>query len=49
MSVNGSGIRDILRVLEISKDTTVMKVKNTKEKLTNVNPKYINLEKPLNI
>ena len=48
MSVNGSGIRDISRVLEISKDT-VTKIKKTKEKLTNVNMKYINLEKPLNI
>ena len=43
MSVNGSGIRDISRVLEISQNT-VMKVLKNGKTLTNVNPKYLNLE-----
>ena len=49
MSVNGSGIRDISRVLKISKDAVIKTFKKTEKKLTNVNSKYVNLEKPSNI
>ncbi|MCL2843732.1 MAG: IS1-like element transposase [Oscillospiraceae bacterium] len=46
MSLNGRGIRDISRVLEISTDSHFC-VKKAGSILANVNPKYQDLQKPL--
>jgi IS1 family transposase len=42
MSLNGSGIRDISRVLEISPNTVIDVLKKTKDLLVCINPKYLN-------
>jgi len=44
MSVNGSGVRDIARVLEVSQNTVLDVLKKTENLLVNVNPRYANLD-----
>ncbi|MDR2203772.1 MAG: hypothetical protein LBE76_05695, partial [Nitrososphaerota archaeon] len=49
MSLNGSGICDISRVLGISQNTVIAVLKKQKRYQTNLNPKYTNLAKSLKI
>jgi len=50
MSLNGSGIRDISRVLNISPNTvlSVLKKQNKKQ-IVNINPKFLDLKQVLKI
>ena len=48
MSLNGSGIRDIARVLKISSNT-VLTVLTKRNKLVHINPKYVCAKNPIDV